>query len=144
MAFMGHLVTAARVAVLAIGLSSLTMKFASTVFRVAAVWGVLVLAPLFFMFDGSGVTGNPPFTYLQAYFGFLCVTLAWQLAFWVIGSDPVRFRPLMVPAMVEKFGFVLALTVLYMQGRVGPSEVLPAVPDFVLGALFVAAYAKTR
>ncbi len=120
------------------------MKFASIVFRVAAVWGVVVLGPLFFMFDGSGVPGNPPFTYLQAYFGFLCVTLAWQLAFWIIGSDPVRFRPLMIPAMLEKFGFVLALTVLYMQGRVGPSEVLPAVPDFILGALFVAAYGKTR
>lgn len=120
------------------------MKFASTVFRAAAVWGLLVLVPLFFMFDGRGVTGNPPFTYLQAYFGFLCVTLAWQLGFWIIGSDPVRFRPLMIPAMVEKFGFVLALAVLYVQGRVGPSEVLPAVPDFVLGALFVAAYVRTR
>ena len=120
------------------------MKFASTVFRVAAVWGLVVLVPLFFMFDGRGVPGNPPFTYLQAYFGFLCVTLAWQLAFWVIGSDPVRFRPLMIPAMVEKFGFVLALAVLYLQGRVGPSEVLPAVPDLVLGVLFVASYVKTQ
>jgi hypothetical protein len=120
------------------------MTFASTVFRVAAVWGVLVLAPLFFLFDDGGVAGNPPFTYLQAYFGFLCVTLAWQLAFWVIGSDPVRFRRLMIPAMLEKFGFVLALAVLYMQGRVSPSEVLPAVPDLVLGLLFVAAYLKTR
>ena len=91
------------------------MKFASTVFRVAAAWGLLVLVPLFFMFNGSGVPGNPPFTYLQAYFGFLCVTLAWQLAFWVIGSDPVRFRPLMIPSMVEKFSFVLALAALYAQ-----------------------------
>lgn len=120
------------------------MTFARTVFRVAAVWGVLVLVPLFFMFDGSGIPGNPPFTYLQAYFGFLCVTLAWQFAFWVIGSDPVRFRPLMIPAMVEKFAFVLALAVLYTQRHVGSSEVLPAVPDFVLGVLFVAAYVKTQ
>ena len=72
------------------------------------------------------------------------MTLAWQLAFWIIGSDPVRFRPLMIPAMVEKFGFVLALTVLYTQGRVGSSDVLPAVPDFMLGALFVAAYVWAR
>ena len=49
------------------------MRFASIVFRVAAVWGVLVLVPLFFVFNGSGIAGNPPFTYLQAYFGFLCV-----------------------------------------------------------------------
>lgn len=120
------------------------MTFASVVFRVAALWGLLVLVPLFFMFDGSGVPGNPPFTYLQAYFGFLCVTLAWQLAFWIIGSDPVRFRPLMIPSMVEKLGFVLALAVLYTLGRVGAREVLPALPDLVLGVLFVAAYAKTQ
>ena len=120
------------------------MKFASIVFRVAAVWGLMVLAPLFFLFDGSGVAGNPPFTYVQAYFGFLSVTLAWQLAFWVIGSDPVRFRPLMIPSMIEKFGFVLALAVLYALGRVGSREVLPALPDLVLGALFVAAYVKTH
>jgi hypothetical protein len=120
------------------------MRFASIVFRVAAVWGVLVLVPLFFLFNGSGIAGNPPFTYLQAYFGFLCVALAWQLAFWVIGSDPVRFRPLMIPAMVEKFGFVLALAVLYARSRIGTDELLPALPDFVLGLLFVAAYVKTR
>ena len=120
------------------------MKFASVVFRVAAGWGLLVLVPLFFMFDGGGIEARPPFTYPQAYFGFLCVTLAWQLAFWVIGSDPVRFRPLMIPSMIEKFGFVLALAVLYALGRVGSREVLPAVPDLVLGVLFVAAHVKTQ
>jgi hypothetical protein len=31
------------------------MRFASVVFRGAAVWGLLVLVPLFFMFDGSGI-----------------------------------------------------------------------------------------
>jgi hypothetical protein len=120
------------------------MRFASVVFRGAAVWGLLVLVPLFFMFDGSGIEARTPFTYPQAYFGFLCVTLAWQLAFWIIGSDPLRFRPLMIPSMIEKFGFVLALAILYALGRVGARELSPAVPDLVLGVLFVAAYVKTR
>jgi len=120
------------------------VRFATIVFRAAAIWGLLVLLPLFFMFDGGGIEARPPFTYPQAYFGFLCVTLAWQLAFWVIGSDPARFRPLMIPAMIEKFGFVLALVVLYVQGRVGSRELLPAAPDVVLGMLFAAAYVKTH
>jgi hypothetical protein len=46
--------------------------------------------------------------------------------------------------MVEKFGFVLALAVLYARSRIGTDELLPALPDFVLGLLFVAAYVKTR
>ena len=120
------------------------MTFARLVFRGAAVWGLLVLVPLFFMFDGSGVEPRQSFTYPQAYFGFLCVTLAWQLAFWIIGSDPLRFRPLMIPSMIEKFGFVLALSVLYALGRVGARELSPALPDLVLGVLFVAAYVKTQ
>jgi hypothetical protein len=120
------------------------MRFARFVFRAAAVWGLLVLVPLFFMFNGDGLEARPPFTYPQAYFGFLTVTLAWQVAFWIIGSDPVRFRPLMIPSMIEKFGFVLALGVLYAQGRVGARELSPAAPDFVLGLLFVAAYVKTQ
>jgi hypothetical protein len=72
------------------------------------------------------------------------VGLVWQAAFFVIGSDPARFRPMMVPAMLEKFGYVLTLVVLYLQKRIGPVEVLPAIPDGLLGVLFVWAFARTK
>ena len=73
------------------------MKFARVVVRIAAVWGVLVLTPLYFMANRFGDVKSPAGA--QFYFGFLAVTMAWQLAFWVIGSDPVRFRPMMLPAI---------------------------------------------
>jgi hypothetical protein len=119
------------------------MTFSKWVFRIAGVWGLLVVPPLYFLFDMIGERNPPPITHPEFYYGFLGVTLAWQLAFLVISSDPARFRPLMLPAVVEKFGFVAALAVLCAQGRVTPSQLsLPAV-DLLLGTLFVISFFKT-
>ena len=49
----------------------------------------------------------------------------------------------MIPAIVEKLAFVLALAVLYGQARIGTRELLPALPDLALGLLFVASYVTT-
>jgi hypothetical protein len=105
------------------------------VFRLAGIWGILVLTPLFFTFDAA--RHHPQF-----YFGFLDVTMAWQIAFFVIASDPVRFRPMMIPAMLEKLGYVLTMPILYARSQVTGAEALTAVPDFVLLILFVVAYRK--
>jgi len=80
------------------------MKFSRFVFIAAGVWGVVVLAPLFFLVDISGRQYPAPGSYPQFFYGFLAVALAWQVAFFVIGSDPARFRPLMIPAILEKLG----------------------------------------
>jgi hypothetical protein len=69
--------------------------------------------------------------------------LAWQVAFLIIGSDPGRFRPLMIAAIVEKFGFVITSAVLYAQARITAGDGSVAVPDALLGLLFVAAYVRT-
>ena len=70
--------------------------------------------------------------------------MAWQIAFLMIGSDPVRFRPLMIPSMIEKFGFVTIAAVLYSRAAISLADASVAVPDLLLGVLFVAAFARTR
>jgi hypothetical protein len=45
-------------------------------------------------------------------FWLLAVTITWQLAFLLIRSNPVRFRLLMLPAIVEKLGYVTTLIVI--------------------------------
>jgi len=119
------------------------MKFARVVFIGAGVWGIAVLTPLFFLFDYIGRQGSGPITYPQFYYGFVSVGLAWQFAFLVIGSNPARFRLLMIPSAIEKFGFVICLAVLYMQARVSSTDAAIALPDFLLGILFLVAFAKT-
>src|SRR3954447_19584731 len=119
------------------------MKFAKVVFTVAGIYGVLVITPLFFIFDLIGKNDPPPITHPAFYYGFTTVTLAWQIAFLVIARDPVRLRPIMVPAMFEKFSYVIAATVLFMQHRMKVPDYALALIDLTLGVLFVTAFVKT-
>ena len=120
------------------------MRFAKVVFLAAAVWGIAVLTPLYFLVDVTGRQYAPPTSYPQFFYGFLSVAMAWQIAFLVIGSSPARFRPLMIPAILEKFGHVAGVAVLYGQGRLSTMDAMAAGPDLLLGVLFIAAFARTR
>lgn len=120
------------------------MKFARVVFWVAGVWGVLVLAPLYFLFDMIGKQDPPAITHPGFYYGFVGVGLAWQIAFLIIARDPVRFRPMMLPSVVEKFSFGIAVVVLVTQGKMHRSDLVLAGIDMTLGVLFLAAYWKTK
>lgn len=119
------------------------MKFAKIVFRVAAIWGVLILTPLYFTFDLIGRKDPPPITHPAFYYGFVGVALAWQIAFFFIASDPARYRPLMIPSIFEKFSYGAAVVVLVLQARMRSSDLLFAGTDLLLGILFVIAYLKT-
>ena len=119
------------------------MKFARIVFITAGVWGIVVLTPLYFLFDITGRPYDPPVENPHFFYGFVSVALAWQIAFLVIGSDPVRFRLLMIPSIVEKLGYVVTLAVLRGQDRIPAADAAAAWPDLLLGILFIAAFAKT-
>ena len=119
------------------------MKFAKVVFTAAGIWGIAILTPLYGMYDAIGTRYPPPLSHPDFYYGFIAVGLAWQVAFLVIGRDPVRFRPMMIPAMIEKFGYMLTLGVLYAQGRVEITQVAIVSPDLVWGILFVASHIRT-
>lgn len=119
------------------------MKFAKIVFWGAALWGVLVLTPLFFIFDSIGRNDPPPITHPGFYYGFVSVALVFQFVFAVIATDPMRFRPMMVPAVFEKMSYVTVLIVLYLQHRLHAADLIFAATDFLLGIMFVTAYFKT-
>ena len=120
------------------------MRFARIVFVVAGIWGIVVLTPFYWLVDVTGRRYDPPTTYPHFFYGFFAVALAWQIAFLVIGLNPVRFRALMIPGILEKFGYVATLAVLCGQGRITSVDAQAAVPDGLLGLLFILAFAKTR
>ena len=120
------------------------MKFAKVVFWVAGIWGLVVITPLYFMFDLIGQKDPPAITHPGFYYGFVGVALAWQVAFIFIARDPVRMQPMMIPSVIEKFLWGIAVTVLVAQGRMHPSDMMFAATDTLLGVLFVVAYWKTR
>jgi hypothetical protein len=119
------------------------VKFAKIVFRIAGAWGVLILTPLYFMFRVIGAKDPPPLTHPAFFYGFIGAGLAWQLAFFVIAQNPARFRPLMLPAMFEKFSYGLGVAILFLQGRIHKSDLILNSLDLVWGVLFIIAFIKT-
>src|SRR6266481_5978450 len=118
------------------------MKFAKVVFWVAGIWGVLVIMPLYFLFDLIGKNDPPAITHPGFYYGFVGCALAWQIAFLIIGTNPVRLR-MMIPSVVEKFTFGVAVVTLVMQGRMHRADLVFAGTDLTLWVLFVAAFVAT-
>jgi uncharacterized membrane protein YccC len=119
------------------------MRFAKVVFWIASIWGVLVITPLYFMFNLISRTDPPPITHPGFFYGFVGAALAWQIAFFSIATNPSRFRPLMIPSIIEKFSYSIAVILLVMQGRMHASDLVFGGVDLLLGILFVIAYFKT-
>ena len=120
------------------------MRFAKIAFWVAGIWGLLAIPPLYFMFSTIGRMDPPEITHPGFYYGFVGVALAWQIAFLVIAQDPVRFRPMMIPSIVEKFTYGPAIAILVMQGRTNRRDLVFAATDTILGILFVVVWVKTK
>src|SRR5262252_6070133 len=116
------------------------MRFARIVFYAAAVWGILVITPLFFIFNIIGRSDPPPITHPGFYYGFVTTALAWQIAFLVIASSPLRLRPMMIPSVIEKFGYAVAVVVLVLQNRMHASDLVLAIVDALFGLLFIVAF----
>lgn len=120
------------------------MRFARVVFAIAGILGLIILLPGFFTIGMVGEQFPPAVTHVDFYYGFLCVTVAWQVAFLVIATDPVRYRPLMIAAMLEKFPYVAMLLLLYSRGQLAPPQLAAVAIDGTLGVLFVVAYRRTK
>jgi hypothetical protein len=120
------------------------MRFARIVFIGAGIWGISVLTPFYWLVDLTGRRYLPPTDYPAFFWGFFAVALAWQIAFLAIGSNPARFRPLMIPAAIEKLGYVGTLLLLFAQGSIPAIDTQPVLPDLLLGLLFVVAFVKAR
>jgi hypothetical protein len=119
------------------------MRFARWVFLAAAIYGIVAMAPQYFLEEQIGRDYPPAISHPEYFYGFVGVGLAWQLLFLLISLDPVRLRPAMLPAIVEKASFAIAVLLLYLGHRVPGVVVGFAGIDAVLGVLFAVAYYVT-
>jgi len=118
------------------------MKFAKRLFFIAAIYGVVGLVPQYFMEAKNGRDFPPAITHPEFFYGFIGVALAWQVMFFLIARDPVRYRLAMLPGALEKIGFGGAAVALYLQGRLATLMLGFGIVDLVFAALFVAAFRK--
>lgn len=116
------------------------MPFARWTFRLAGIYGLLVLLPQYFLAEQIGRSDPPAITHPEFFYGFVGVGVAWQLAFLIIGHDPARYRPLMLAAIVEKATFSIAAFILFAQQRLSVNMLAAGSIDGVLGVLFAIAW----
>jgi len=119
------------------------MKFAKRVFLIAGIYGLIVLLPMYFLEERTGHDMPPLITHPEYYYGFIGVAAAWQVLYLVLATDPRRYRPMMIPPILAKASFVIAVVFLFFQNRVPFLMVVVGIPDLILGVLFAIAYLKT-
>jgi hypothetical protein len=119
------------------------MRFARWVFAICGVYGIIALAPLYFMETRLGNDYPPPISHPEFYYATIGVALAWQVAFLIISTDPGRFRPIMLAGVLEKLGYGVPAVILYFQGRSPGLTLFTGSGDLLMAVLFVAAYFQT-
>ena len=119
------------------------MKLASRVFRFAGVYGLLVLVPQYFTEGKLGADYPPAITHPEFYYGFLGVAISWQIGFLLISKDPLGYRAMMIPSILEKTSFGFAVLILFFCGRASSMMLAFGTIDLMLAAAFVLAYLKT-
>ena len=120
------------------------MRSVRSLFYLAAAYGFVVLTPQYFLEEHFSRDNPPAITHPEFYYAFIGVALAFQIVFAIIGSDPVRYRPMMLAGVVEKFSFGIAAPLLYSAGRVQPLVLVFSTIDLLFGLAFLAAWWRLR
>lgn len=122
---------------------ALTVRLAKNIYLIAGIYGLIVLVPQFFMEEKTGRDFPPAITHPEYYYGFIGVAVAWQVLFLILSKDPVRYRAMMTPSILEKFSFAIAVLILFFQHRISSIILAAGIIDLIFGVLFILAYLKT-
>ncbi len=121
----------------------MTVRTARWLFRGAAVYGLILLLPLYFLETKVAAPASrliaPEFFY-----GFVGAAGSFQLVYWLIGGDPVRYRTLIPVAVIAKLGFWIPVMILWAMGRTATSTFAITCGDLILAIAFFATWQSLR
>lgn len=120
------------------------MKFGRNVFLFAGSYGVVVTAPMYFSESQFNIDYPPAISHPEYFYGFIGVTLAWQILFVMISRNVRQYRMMMIPAIFEKFSYAAAGIALFAYGRVSSMIAAFGGIDLLFGVLFIIAFIKTK
>jgi len=120
------------------------MKFTKTAFWIAAIYGFILLIPMYFLMNKIGQKAPPAISHPEFYFGFVGVTLLWQCVFVLIALDPLRYKAVIPIAVLEKITYTVPVLILYSMGKVRPNMLGTAVVDLIFAIVFTVAYFRMR
>jgi hypothetical protein len=120
------------------------MKFTKIVFWIAAIYGFILLIPLYFLMNAIGQKAPPPISHPEFYYGFVGVTLLWQCIFVLIALDPLRYQTIIRIAILEKLSYTVPVLILYSMGKVQLNILGTALADPIFAILFISAYFRMK
>ncbi|OLC46937.1 MAG: hypothetical protein AUH43_12800 [Acidobacteria bacterium 13_1_40CM_65_14] len=119
------------------------MQFARRVFIAAGVYGLLVVGPMYVLESRINEQQPPAITHPEYYYGFIGVTLSWQILYLIIGRHPIKYRTIMLVGIFAKTSYGIAACMLYAAGRLPFVVFAVSLIDLVWAVLFAIAYGKT-
>jgi hypothetical protein len=112
------------------------VRFGRDVYRGAAIYGVVVLLPAYFV--------PQPDPYKLTQIGFVGLALVFQGLFWVIGGDLLRYRALVLLTVFEKLCFGIPAVAYCLRAKTDLLTGAFGAIDLLLAALFVMVWIKLR
>jgi hypothetical protein len=70
--------------------------------------------------------------------------ICWQILYLFISSNPIRYHPMMIPAFLAKGSATVALTWLYLAGRVTSQWIAIGAVDGIFAVLFLISFWAIR
>lgn len=113
------------------------------IYFISGIYGILILFPQLFMENKTGLDFPPPVTHPEFYYGFIGVALSWQILFIIISKDPVRYKLVMIPGILEKAAFGFSSVILFTLGRIPSLVLFFSLIDLFIMLLFIYSYLKT-
>jgi len=113
------------------------MKLAKWIFLIAGIFGLITTIPLVFAEKMMSVQ-QPEF-----YYGFVFLDICLQVVYIIISTSPIRFRPMMIPAILAKASGTIALTWLYFTDQVSLQWITIGAIDGVFAILFLIVFFST-
>jgi len=113
------------------------MKIAKWSFLIAGIFGFVSMASL--LFSAKTVSVQQP----EFYYGFVFLTICWQITYIIIATSPIRYRLIMIPAILTKASGTVALVWLYLAGRVSAQWIGIGAVDGIFAVLFCVGFIST-
>ncbi len=120
------------------------MKFVRWIFIIAGVYGMIVIAPLYFSEAQINIDFPPAITHPEYFYGFLGVVISWQVLFFILAINPLRYKLMIISAIIEKFSYGIAVIVLFSQHRIHTMILSSGIVDLIFGILFIVAFFKVK
>lgn len=111
-------------------------RLASRIFRFAAIYGVIVLLPMYL--------APVPDPWHLTHIGFIGVALVFQGVFWVIADDPLRYHRLMPLGIFEKLCFGIPAAAFAVRGQVPWVSGAFGAIDVLLAGLFLLMWKRVK